>query len=95
MILPTKRISPHRSLLGVGYDILSLLGEPKTISRLWSDHKRLRADYADSTITYDWFVMALDLLFTLNTIDLRNGLIIKTKNATETATSSGANTGAI
>ena len=87
MIVPTKRISPHRSLLGIGYDVLSLLGEPKTVSRLWSEHKRLRADHSDSTITYDWFVMALDLLFALNTIDLQNGLITKANKATEPDTS--------
>ncbi|GHO94589.1 hypothetical protein KSF_046370 [Reticulibacter mediterranei] len=40
MILPTKRLGPERAMLTVGAEILSLLTEPKTVSRLWHEFPR-------------------------------------------------------
>ena len=39
MILPTKRITAERALLGIGAEVLRLLEEPKTVSRLWNEYK--------------------------------------------------------
>lgn len=75
MILPTKRITEDRSLLGIGSDILPLLDEPKTVSRLWTEFQERRCRTAFSIVTYDWFVMALDLLFMLNAICMEKGLL--------------------
>lgn len=78
MILPTKRLSSDRALLAVGGEILSLLREPKTVSRLWNEIKKMRARQPDKgTVTYDWFVLALDLLFTVNAVDSERGRIRK------------------
>lgn len=78
MILPTKRISPERSLLGIGADILALLSEPKTVSRLWSDLKEYRTGrHETSTVTFDWFILALDLLYGLDAINFDRGRISK------------------
>lgn len=76
MILPTKRISPERALLGIGADVLHLLDEPKTVSRLWNEFKigsQMRS--AESEATYDWFVLSLDLLYMLKAIQLDKGLV--------------------
>ncbi len=75
MILPTKRITEDRSLLGIGSDIVPLLDEPKTVSRLWTEFQERRRRTAPSIVTYDWFVMALDLLFMLDAISMEKGLL--------------------
>jgi hypothetical protein len=76
MILPTKYLTEDRALLWVGAEILSLLTEPKTVSRLWDELKKARSERLQSpSITYDWFVLALDLLYSVNIIDLKRGRI--------------------
>ncbi|MCK4826196.1 hypothetical protein KA005_61205, partial [bacterium] len=69
MILPTKHINHDRALLSIGAEILRHLSEPKTVSRLWDDLRIARNSTAESSsLAYDWFVLALDLLYILNTI---------------------------
>lgn len=69
MILPTKGISPDRALLTVGAQILTALDEPSTISGLWHSVRQSRAQKEGSTpLTFDWFVLALDLLFAVGAI---------------------------
>ena len=76
MILPTKRITQDRSLLGIGAEILTLLDEPKTMSRLWDEFKSRRLHkQLVSTVIYDWFILALDVLYMLNAIRLEKGLL--------------------
>ena len=78
MILPTKHLPQERALLAVGADILRLLGEPKTVSRLWDELKKGRGSQpVTSALTYDWFVLALDLLFAARAIDIERGRIRK------------------
>lgn len=78
MILPTKRLSASRSLLFIGAEILSLVDQPKTVSRLWRDFQSLPR-VKDEAISYDWFVLGLDLLFSISAIDLKQGKLIKTQ----------------
>ncbi|WP_067930650.1 ABC-three component system middle component 6 [Alicyclobacillus kakegawensis] len=76
MILPTKRLSEERALIRVGAEILGLLTEPKTVSRLWNEIKDVHGRYTHGApLTYDWFVLALDFLYILNTVDLEDGRI--------------------
>ena len=79
MILPTKRLSIESSLLGVGADILRLLHEPKSISRLWDELKNLRAvlDVRGERLTFEWFVLSLDLLFLAELVRLEHGVLIR------------------
>ena len=78
MILPTKRLHQDRALLAVGAEVLRRIDEPKTVSRLWDEiQKAYRGQAASPTLTYDWFILSLDLLFALNTISLNRGLITK------------------
>jgi hypothetical protein len=77
MILPTKHLSEDRALLGVGAQILRLLNEPKTVSRLWDELKRQRLKTSGTTITYDWFVLALDLLYALQAVEIERGRLRK------------------
>lgn len=79
MILPTKHIRPDRALLGVGGDLLVSLREPMTVSRLWDDVRAKRGSPGEpAPINYDWFVLALDLLFMIDAVELDRGLLRKT-----------------
>lgn len=86
MILPTKRLSEQRSLLGMGALILQQLRAPKDISRLWEDVKRAYLASPSSngsktqsaqTFTYEWFVLALDFLFLVDAISVEDGRVRK------------------
>lgn len=93
MILPTKRLSEQRSLLGMGALILRQLKAPKDVSRLWEDVKRAylvsshpngsateamaEAAPRAQTFTYEWFVLALDFLFLVDAISVEDGRVKK------------------
>lgn len=78
MILPTKRVTEDRALLTLGGEVLLLLKEPKTVSRLWSELSNDRRKNTSSTpLTFDWFVLALDFLYALGVISLSQGLVRK------------------
>jgi hypothetical protein len=78
MILPTKHIKPDRALLVVGAEMLQSLREPMTVSRLWDEIRTARQDRAvTAPVNYDWYVLALDLLFLLGAVKFEHGLIAK------------------
>lgn len=78
MILPTKRLSQDRSLLYVGAEVLRLVDEPKTVSRIWQELQSARSTQSGfAPLTYDWFVLSLDLLFLVNAIRIERGRIEK------------------
>ena len=74
MILPTKHVRVDRALIGVGAELLALLSRPRTISKLW-DQVRERRGAVAAPISYDWFILALDMLFLIGAITLDRGLI--------------------
>ena len=76
MILPTKHLSPDRALLSLGGEILSILKEPKTISLLWDSFREAKRDNnLEAVVHYDWFVLALDLLYIVDAIRLEKGVL--------------------
>jgi hypothetical protein len=76
MILPTKRLGPERAMLTIGAEILDLLTEPKTTSRLWNELSRLMSTRSSTRIVnYDWFILTLDLLYMLRSIEMDHGKI--------------------
>lgn len=76
MILPTKHIRPDRSLVGLGGDVIGALERPITMSKLWDAIRRRRsADNAGAVVDYRWFVLALDLLYTVHAIEIERGVI--------------------
>lgn len=80
MILPSKHLPQDRALLTVGGHVLTFLSRPKTVSALWEELNRQdqgMVTIRPRRITYDWFVLALDLLYSLGTIDLENGLVAR------------------
>jgi len=81
MILPTKRLKPENSLIYLSGVTLSLLAEPKTVSRLWSDFQQDRISslrISSCDVTFEWFVLALDLLHLAGAVELRSGRLERT-----------------
>jgi hypothetical protein len=72
MIFPTKHVPPGQSLLDAGAALLSALVVPCTVSELW---ERVRGEV--SVKEFDRFVLALDLLYTLDAIDYDKGVVLK------------------
>jgi hypothetical protein len=70
MILPTKHLRLERSLIGVGGEILLLLDDAKTVSRLWDDFRRKRESATQPDVGFDRFVLALDMLFAIGAVNL-------------------------
>ncbi len=78
MILPTKHLAQNRALLTVGAGILRHLVSPVTVSALWEQVSRSASGpLAPSRLRYDAFVLALDLLFLMGAIELREGLLVR------------------
>jgi hypothetical protein len=73
MILPTKGIPPQKALVSLGAEVLRLLTETKTVSRLWDDFRKSKDQVGE--VTFDWFVLSLDLLFTLGVVEFERGRV--------------------
>lgn len=80
MILPTKSVAPDRALLSVGAEILRDLDEPKTVSRLWAELRKQDAEALE--LSFDWFVLALDLLYLLGVVEYVAGRLHRTTSNT-------------
>lgn len=76
MILPTKHLPTDRSLIAMGADIVGLLEKPKSVSKLWLEFQQLN-DRRNNRLTFDWFTMAMALLFTLDAIEQRGNRICR------------------
>ena len=77
MLMPTKHIKTENALVGVGGDVLAQLDTPKTVSRLFYDLQQLRKESELHTLQFDWFLLALDFLYSVGAIRLDSGLIRK------------------
>jgi hypothetical protein len=77
MILPSKHLSHDRALLSVGAVIMRHLSLPITVSALWEEMSRHMQEQKALTIRYDGFVLALDLLFLIGAVELREGLLVR------------------
>ena len=75
MILADKNIKLEYSLLNCGALILEEMSEPQTISLLWDKVKKHEA-----LVNYEKFLITLDYLYMINSITLRDGLIVRCKN---------------
>lgn len=73
MILPSKHISPDRSLLAVGGEILGQLPRPRTVSEVWEAVRRDREARGAPRLAFDWFVLALTFLYAISAVRLDDG----------------------
>jgi hypothetical protein len=72
MILPTKYVSLEKSLLGAGSVVLRILVEPMTITGIWEQVK-----HAPEIGAYGRFVLTLDFLYAIGSIDMEEGLVVR------------------
>lgn len=70
MILPNKYVKTNDSLLGISSLLIKIIDKPITVSFLWD-----KAKEKGIVKTYNNFIFALDLLFILGVIELKDGLI--------------------
>lgn len=70
MILPTKHINPLDSLLGIGALILERLKTTKTVTQIWDEMRD-----TPQIATFERLVLGLDLLYTMELVELDGGLI--------------------
>lgn len=80
MILPSKGVSASKALITVGGDILGALSDSSlSTTGLWREVSEPRKSSPMVRISYDWFVLALDLLFILGAVELTDrGLLTRT-----------------
>lgn len=78
MILPTRNIAPDRALLTVSGEVFQLLVQPHTVSSLWD---QVRGANANRPLAYSWFLLAVDLLFTIGLVGFdERGLLVRSLN---------------
>jgi hypothetical protein len=79
VILPTKHLPESHALLGVGGTVLALLSESEgTVSALWDEFQKSRGE--EGKVSFDWFILGLDLLYALGAIEFDRGVIRKKTN---------------
>ena len=71
MILPSKHLPQEKALLTIGAELLKHLSRPKTVSAVWEQVRQ------SVQVSYDWFVLALDLLYAIDAIEIHEGLLIR------------------
>ena len=53
-----------------------ILKRPMTMSRLWDEVRGRRSLHApNAPIDYQWFILSLDLLYTIGALDFDRGLV--------------------
>ena len=72
MIMPTKHVPLDNSFLGAGAVVLSLLSTPITVTEAWEKVKSL-----PEIGSYSRFILVLDLLYAINTIEIHSGLLVR------------------
>jgi hypothetical protein len=76
MILPGKHLRQDRALLSIGGEILVHLDEPRTVSELWERVRQRRAAGAvPAPLSFDWFVLSLNLLYAVCAVEFSNGIV--------------------
>jgi hypothetical protein len=76
MILPTKYLSHDRALISVGGEILTNLEEPRAVSALWECVRDAQSHRLEAVpISFDWFILALNLLYAISAVDYRDGVV--------------------
>jgi hypothetical protein len=75
VILPNKHLPPRKSLVGIGAQLLTSLNRPLTVSALWT---RVRQD--PDIGNFQRFVLALDLLYAMDALELRDGMLCRRRS---------------
>lgn len=78
MILPTKHLSPDRAIITVASEIFELINNRSTVSSVWNDlQEKHRGCIRQGEIPYDWFILSLDFLYLIGSIEEYNGRLTR------------------
>jgi len=78
MLVPAKHINFSESLLGFGSYILKILDKPKSIDDLWKIYQSdLENKEYFSSHSFDNLMLTIIFLFSIGSIDEKNGRIEK------------------
>jgi hypothetical protein len=75
--MPTKHIKTENALVGVGAELLALLDRDKAVSTLFRDLQSRRRESELATIHFDWFMLALDFLYSVGAVRFESGVLKK------------------
>jgi hypothetical protein len=65
----------------VAAQVSIVVTEPMTVSQSWTALKAWRVRNAnDAALPFSWFVLALDVLYSLNVLYFENGLIYRVES---------------
>ncbi|MFC4015256.1 ABC-three component system middle component 6 [Nonomuraea purpurea] len=82
MLLPSKAIPADQALLAVSAQILIQLERPGSVSATWERLRRWRTDQGmRSALPFSWFALALDVLYTIDVIELHDGELVRKSRA--------------
>ena len=70
VILPTKGITPDRSLIAIGSFVLVSLKSERSVVQLWQEYNE---KHSSSYVSYDWFCLATSFLYSLGLVELVRG----------------------
>lgn len=78
MIAPTKGIAPQRALLTVGAQVIEASERQSlTVTQTWRRLQKWRVDHGhNAPVPFWWFVLALDVLYALGIVELRDDLLV-------------------
>jgi hypothetical protein len=77
VLLPTKHLAPAKSLIAVASKVLTVLDYRISPLELWEKYRR--SSVPEDRVSFDWFVLALDVLFASGVVRFQDGLVIRTK----------------
>jgi hypothetical protein len=70
VILPSRHLPAERALISVGGEVLAILRNgPLSVSDAWED---LRKSERRHPLSFDWFALALALLFSMGLLELHD-----------------------
>jgi len=73
VILPTKGISAQRALSTVGAQVLTVLDRPQSVSATFDRLTDARREAGlKEPVTFDWFSLALTVLYTIGLVGYDN-----------------------
>lgn len=75
MLLPNKYIPEERSIIKMGGRIIHLLSSPLTVVELWDLYKEHLRENNLPPVSFDYFILTLDFLYAINTIEFVNGIL--------------------
>ncbi|MEV6032247.1 ABC-three component system middle component 6 [Nonomuraea sp. NPDC052116] len=82
MLLPSKSIPADQALLAVGAQILVQLERPGSVSAVWERLQEWRTERGmRSALPFWWFSLALDVLYTIDVVEQRDGELVRKSRA--------------